>query len=181
MPGHYESWQATADRYGLAFDEARFYALAGKPTEDILRLLADEAGVTMDAAAVGEEKEQLFIDLGLPKVRPIGPVVEVVRRFHGRMPLAVATSAFRWVAKKTLAQIGMADDFAHLVTTEDVEHGKPAPDIYLHTAKLLNVDPARCVVYEDGQSGIDSARAAGMTVIDVKQMSGYPLPAALQR
>ena len=64
--------------------------------------------------------------------------------------------------------------FQHVVTCEDVEFGKPAPDLYLLAAKKLGVDPTRCVAYEDAELGMESARRAGMVVVDVRKLDGYP-------
>ena len=57
--------------------------------------------------------------------------------------------------------------------------GKPAPDIYLEAASRIGVDPARCRAFEDGESGLQSAHAAGCHVIDVTMMDGYPTCAGL--
>jgi beta-phosphoglucomutase-like phosphatase (HAD superfamily) len=66
-----------------------------------------------------------------------------------------------------LALRGLRQYFSAVVSSSDVPHGKPAPDIFLHTAKLLNVPPAQCVVIEDSAAGVTAARAAGMTAIAI--------------
>lgn len=66
------------------------------------------------------------------------------------------------------------DLFDAVVTCEDVKNGKPAPDLYLLAAEKLGVDPTRCTAYEDAELGMQSARAAGMSVVDVRLMKGYP-------
>ncbi len=62
------------------------------------------------------------------------------------------------------------------MTIDDVENGKPAPDLYLLAAKKLGVDPTKCVAYEDAGLGMESARRAGMAVVDVRDMQGVPDP-----
>ena len=79
------------------------------------------------------------------------------------MPVAVATSAPEGLARARFAAAGLPVPDV-LVTSDDVEHGKPAPDPYLLAARRLGVDPARCLVFEDAPAGIAAARAAGMTV-----------------
>ena len=69
---------------------------------------------------------------------------------------------------------GILDLFDAVVTCEDVKHGKPAPDLYLLAAEKLGVDPKRCTAYEDAELGMQSAKAAGMTVVDVRLLDGYP-------
>ena len=63
----------------------------------------------------------------------------------------------------------------------EVPKGKPAPDVFLAAAKMIGVDPAKCRAYEDGESGIQSAHAAGMHVIDVREMTGYPMNPGLKK
>jgi sugar-phosphatase len=79
------------------------------------------------------------------------------------MPVAVATSATEDLARARLAAAGLPVPDV-LVTSDQVERGKPAPDPYLLAARRLGVEPGRCLVFEDAPAGIAAARAAGMTV-----------------
>jgi HAD superfamily hydrolase (TIGR01509 family) len=81
--------------------------------------------------------------------------------------MAVVTGGARRVVTRSLEYTGLAPLFPHVVTFEDVPRGKPAPDMFLHAAALLGVDPTRCVVFEDGEPGIIGALAAGMRVVRV--------------
>jgi HAD superfamily hydrolase (TIGR01509 family) len=82
--------------------------------------------------------------------------------------LAVASSSRRtWVAA-TIQSLGLADRFDVLVSGDDVERGKPDPAIYVLTAQRLGITPDRCVAIEDSPNGVQSARAAGMTVLGVR-------------
>ena len=107
----------------------------------VAELLASEAGRTIDVERLSHEKEELF-HTTLDRVRPIEPVVEIVRSQRGRLPLAVATGAVRPVCESILQQIGIGDWFDTIVSSEDVEHHKPAPDIFLEAARRLGVEPA---------------------------------------
>ena len=94
------------------------------------------------------------------------------------LPVAVASSSRTgWVAA-CLERIGLASQFDVLVSGSDIEHGKPAPDIYLLAAARLAVDPALCLAIEDAPAGIESARAAGMTCWAVRTLytEGLVLP-----
>ncbi|HEY3284221.1 MAG TPA: HAD-IA family hydrolase, partial [Armatimonadota bacterium] len=68
----------------------------------------------------------------------------------------------RWVYGM-LKVVGLEDAFQAVVTSSDVKHGKPAPDVYLRCAEKLGVDPARCLALEDSCYGLQAAKAAGMT------------------
>jgi len=169
MPSHYEAWTSILDRYQLTMSEDRFYALGGWPTHRVAELLAAESGRTIDIEKLSHEKELLFTET-LHLVQPIAPVVEVVRQFRGKLPLAVATGAVRPICEVILGQIGILDWFDTIVSSEDVAHHKPAPDIFLEAARRLGVPPAQCRVYEDTDPGIEAARRAGMEYIDVREL-----------
>ncbi len=83
------------------------------------------------------------------------------------LPKALATSSTRRQADTKLALTGLGAHFAHVVTFDDVTSPKPHPEPYLLAARLLGVDPARCVAFEDSETGARSAHAAGMTVVQV--------------
>ena len=91
--------------------------------------------------------------------------VEVVRALQRRWPLALASSANREIIDFALDAAGLAGDFRATVSSEEVERGKPAPDVYLEAARRLDVAADRCVAIEDSSNGMRSAAAAGMAVI----------------
>lgn len=80
---------------------------------------------------------------------------------------AVVTSSYQKLAHQLLKSAQVFDEFEVIVTGEDVELGKPAPDIFLHTAHKLGVRPENCLVLEDAIVGIKSAHAAGMISIAI--------------
>lgn len=80
-------------------------------------------------------------------------------------PKAVASGSSRASLQRKLTHIGLWDAFApHVYSAEQVAHGKPAPDLFLHAAAALGADPALCLAIEDSQNGVKAAAAAGMTV-----------------
>lgn len=169
MPAHYLSWQETLAPYGVDFPEARFWALGGWTAEAIVTVLAREQGIELDPAAVAVEKD-LSYDKHLPGVRPIPEVVRVAMAHRGRLPMAVATGGTRGFCERILEQIGVADWFDAVVCAEDVPTCKPEPEIFLEAARLLNAPPSACVVYEDTDPGIEAARRAGMSWVDVRKL-----------
>jgi HAD superfamily hydrolase (TIGR01509 family) len=76
----------------------------------------------------------------------------------------VASSGDHAKIRRNLAKTGLLDRFddARIFSGDDVEHGKPAPDLFLHAATCMGVEPARCAVIEDSRHGVAAARAAGM-------------------
>jgi HAD superfamily hydrolase (TIGR01509 family) len=100
---------------------------------------------------------------------PVKPgVVELLDFLRDkRLPLAIATSAARATAERNLGRAGLLGRFDALATRVDVEHPKPAPEIYLEAARRLGVAPERCVAFEDSSIGIVAAHAAGMRAVMV--------------
>jgi HAD superfamily hydrolase (TIGR01509 family) len=99
---------------------------------------------------------------------PLMPgAVAAVERLAARWPLGLASSSNREVIDTVLELAGIAHLFRATVSSEEVEHGKPAPDVYLEAARRLGVDPTSCAAVEDSANGIRSARAAGMRVIAI--------------
>jgi HAD superfamily hydrolase (TIGR01509 family) len=104
---------------------------------------------------------------------------EAVRSLARRWPLGLASSANRYIIELVLDLSGLADCFAVTVSSEEVPHGKPAPDVYLEAARRLDVAPEECLAVEDSTNGIRSAATAGMTVVAVPNRDYPPAPEAL--
>lgn len=83
------------------------------------------------------------------------------------LPMAVVTSSSRGAARHKMGLMGLQDAFATVVTLDDVTAAKPAPDSYLLAARRLGVDPARCLVFEDSETGAEAAHRAGCVVVQV--------------
>ncbi len=167
MPLHYLAWKKALDAVQIQFSEERFYSFSGMPTVKIIETLAKEQNMVVDAQAAAEEKERLFL-ANLEALEPIHSVLEIVHRENGKRKLAVASGGWRSVIKQSLAAVGLDEMFDAIVGADDVAHGKPAPDVFLKAAELLSLPPSECLVYEDGDLGIQAARAADMQVIDVR-------------
>ena len=104
--------------------------------------------------------------------------VELVARLRGRVALGLASNSPRLLVDTALATAAMLDTFDAIVTSEDVAHAKPAPDLYLLACERLGVAPADALALEDSASGVASAKAAGMTCIAVPQFVGTDVLAA---
>ena len=102
--------------------------------------------------------------------------VEAVRRLADSYTLGLASSSNRPIIDAVLEAAGIAGLFEATVSSEEVERGKPAPDVYLEAARRLRVAPGACAAVEDSANGIRSAHAAGMRVIAIPNRR-YPPPA----
>jgi HAD superfamily hydrolase (TIGR01509 family) len=163
MPLHFASWEAAMRNAGLIgkLDESHYYALNGIPSREVATLLGVHHRISLDPVKVYKEKEELFKQ-SPEKPELIAAVVEFARSVSLTHPIAVASGGTRDVVQSTFDKTGLAPLFPVVVTADDVEHGKPAPDMFLLAARLMNVQPERCLVFEDGAPGISAAKAAGM-------------------
>lgn len=166
MPTHFVAWSKSMAEHGLKLSEDRFYALGGVPASEIIELLAKEQGKQVDAVAIADAKEKLFLEL-LGSVQPVEPVKAIAECHREHMPMAIATGSPKWVAEKILKSLGIRDWFQAVVGAECVANSKPAPDAYLRAAELIGVDPKRCHAFEDTVLGIEAAENAGMVVVDI--------------
>jgi len=169
MPLHWRAWQAIAARYRIDFPMDRFYSLGGVPSREILKMLSSEQGLALDHLAVAREKEAEYLPL-IAQVEPINAVVGIARENFGKLPMAVASGGTRHGIEQVLAHLGIRSLFQTVVTSEMVQHQKPAPDIFLEAARQLGVPPHLCRAYEDTDLGMQAIRAAGMQAVDVRQL-----------
>jgi beta-phosphoglucomutase family hydrolase len=169
MPLHWRAWQKIAARYDFEFPQDRFYALGGVPSRDILKLLSQEQGLKFDYLAVAREKEAEYQPL-IAQVEPINAVVGVARANYGKVPMAVASGGTQAMIGMVLERLGIRHLFQAVVTSEQVAHQKPAPDIFLEAAHRIGVAPQYCRGYEDTDLGMQAIRAAGMEAVDVRTL-----------
>jgi beta-phosphoglucomutase family hydrolase len=169
MPLHWRAWQVVAKRYDLHFPEDRFYSLGGVPSRDILKMLSAEQNRPLDPQVASNEKEAAYIPF-LSEVREIEAVANIARENFGKIPMAVASGGIKPHITEVLKHLGILNLFQAIVTSEDVQHQKPAPDIFLEAARRLGVDPRDCRAFEDTDLGLQAIRSAGMEAVDVRVM-----------
>ncbi len=171
MPLHWHAWQMITQRHNLHFPEDRFYSLGGVPSRDILKMLSEEQGRSLDHIAVAHEKENAYLPL-MSRVGPIHEVVEIAKANHGKIPMAVASGGTQAIICDVLEHLKIRHLFAAVVTSEMVKNQKPAPDIFLEAARCIGVEPRFCRAYEDTDLGLQAIRSAGMDPVDVRKLRG---------
>ena len=172
-----EVWDEVRGRYvverGGRYDDAAQRAMMGMSAPEWSRFLHEE----LDVPGTPEEISADIVRLMEARYRERLPLIpgarEAVERLAGRWPLGLASSSNRQLIDAALEIAGLASCFKATVSSEEVAHGKPAPDVYLEAARRLGVDPTHCVAVEDSHGGIRSAKAAGMRVIAFPNPS-YP-------
>ncbi|GAB1454041.1 beta-phosphoglucomutase family hydrolase [Draconibacterium sp.] len=161
MPVHFLAYKNILVEYGIHFTPELFAKLAGIPAVGTIEKLNEWFGTKMDAEEVGHFKESEYEKI-MHKMKPIAPVVELAKKYHGILPMAVGTGGYHRLAWKTMDILGLDKYFDILVSTDDVARPKPFPDTFLKCAEMMGVEPSVCEVFEDAQLGIQAAKAAGM-------------------
>lgn len=165
---HRAVWTDLFSRYDFTVTDEWWEQYANLPLVPMVRAVVPEADEDL-AHELNRQGTEVYLE-SLHLIDRIDEVVEVARRFHGRLPLAVVTGGYRDVVVPTLEAAGIAHLFDAIVTADDVVHSKPAPDVYRLAADLLGADPARCVAFEDSDVGLESARGAGIgTLVDIRR------------
>jgi HAD superfamily hydrolase (TIGR01509 family) len=153
--------------------------MMGMSSKEWSRYMHEELGVPDPP----EEIKRLVVERMQERYRQELPLVdgavEAVRRIGARWPLGLASSSNRPLIDLALDLMGVADLFQVTVSSEEVERGKPAPDVYLEAARRLGVGPEHVVAIEDSTNGIRSAKAAGMRVIAIPNPHFPPPPDVL--
>ncbi|MEY2834147.1 MAG: hypothetical protein RLZZ574_3407, partial [Cyanobacteriota bacterium] len=144
-----------------------YYKYCGTSAEEMLQILKSFYGYQFDSESVIANRQKHYQSL-INTVKEVRAVAEIVRSHHKKMPLAVASGGERIVLEATLNNISLRNFFDVVVSIDDVEKGKPEPDIFLLAAQRLGVAPQDCIVYEDSDGGLEAARRAGMRSIDVR-------------
>lgn len=166
------AWQTAMSEFGLSMPDSMYALSIGRTAPDTFRIWREMVDddvpfeqIRLRAVAlVDEERTRQGI-----RVFP-GVVESLTFVTTARLACALATSTFRAGAEKKLHHAGLRDFFSVVVCGDDVSASKPAPDIYLETARRLGLAPALCVAVEDSENGVRSAHSAGMPVVLVPDL-----------
>jgi HAD superfamily hydrolase (TIGR01509 family) len=152
---------------GGTFTPEATHAMMGMSSPEWSRYMAEFLGVPGTPQQINADiVERMLARYG--EDPPLIPgAVDAVRRIATRWPLAIASSSNPELIEVVLRVAGIDGLFRTAVSSQEVAHGKPAPDVYLEAARRLGVEPARCAAVEDSHAGIRSAKAAGMHVVAV--------------
>lgn len=169
MPLHFQGWVTACKKFGAEIDNAFLRKHTGSPgwmiADEIIRKCNLNGSVTTDQIVA--EKLMLFFR-DQHTVKPIEPVAAIVRKYHGKLPMAVGTGGHREAVERTLEITGLRKYFEIVVTANDVDHFKPHPETFLKCAQMMNIEPKYIEVFEDGELGLEAAVAAGMVPTDVR-------------
>lgn len=174
MPLHFRAWTESFVHHGAPWHwtEDEFYANAGVPDRVTVMELNERYGVSLDPDSIHAFKAEWY-SRHLDSLAPVPAVAALARRYHAEgRKISVASGSDLSLVAPSLEATGLASLFEIVVTPADVARGKPAPDMFLLAAERMDVDPADCLVFEDGKPGIEAAVAAGMSWVFVPSRFG---------
>jgi beta-phosphoglucomutase-like phosphatase (HAD superfamily) len=167
---HFYSLQQALAPIGLTISPEWYHPRHGLGPEDLLD--AYEADFKIESLArtdFYERANEAYL-ASVHLIQEIKVVADVARLWFGKVPMAVASNGVRKNVEATLIATRLRPLFYTLVTADDVERGKPAPDVYLEAAHRMRVNPDRVIVFEDSNEGLEAARRAGMRAYDIREV-----------
>ena len=166
-PYHALAWQEFCRRRGMRLTMEIYQRnISGRPNYKSLEFIFERELSAEDVLRYTNEKEELYRQLYKPYVKPMRGLVRLLDELSFlKVPMGVATSAIPDNISFLWEHLPMQSYFDVIVDSSMVSSPKPDPEPFLKVAEQLNVDPERCIAFEDSLSGIESAKAAGMKVV----------------
>ncbi len=175
-PLYERSWKNAAARLGYDLTHELFRSMIGLSKKTDREVLCSHFGQSFpmeDFLALSDQEFDRTVTLeGISLKAGVNECLDMLD--ERRIPKAIATARYRKEADHRLKYAGIAERFTAIVSCDDVQNGKPAPDTYQKAAALLKTDPNKCIVIEDSDTGVFGAHASGalpIMVPDLKQPS----------
>jgi HAD superfamily hydrolase (TIGR01509 family) len=159
--------KALVAEHGLPWPDGATEAMLGMSSPEWSRYVHEELRVPLDPPEISEQVVAHVLATYAERLPLLPGAEEAVARIAARWPLALASSSNREVIDRVMATSGWDGAFRAWVSSEEVDRGKPAPDVFLEAARRIGVDPADAAGVEDSRNGILAARAAGLRVIAI--------------
>ncbi len=171
-PRHADAWNSVVMKYGIPKITYEYLgSVGGISTYNICKMLCEQHGVKEDYRKIADEKIKAYREVFMHQAECFPSMVELVKTLHEQgTTLAVATGSMLPETQVLLNKFGITPFLKAIVSTEQVEHGKPSPDIYLEAAKRMGcTNPLECLVFEDTPIGFRGVKAANMNLVKVKE------------
>jgi HAD superfamily hydrolase (TIGR01509 family) len=167
---HKAAYIKVAAIHGVELDPEIIDETAGWPTVKVVEEINKRYGSSIDPVTFAKEKTSVFVNELIIETQPIDFVVDHLKNHAGKIRIGVVSGGSRSTVNKTLAILGLHPFIEVMVCAGETEKGKPYADPFLRAAELLNVDPKKCLVFEDGDPGVKAAEAAGMDWIRIDKI-----------
>ena len=167
-----EIWQSVFEKYGYKMTKELYITVMGTGRKNVIKTFLENFGDDLPIEKMYEEKDnQLFYIIenqGIPLKKGVKELFSMLKEKNYK--IALATSAKRDRVEKQIKDKWLKESFDAIVCGDDVEKGKPSPDIFLKAAKKIDVEPENCFVVEDSPAGIKAAFSGGMKGIHVEDL-----------
>ncbi len=180
-PLYHEAFNVVLRPLGHVVSQEEYTNIIGHSVESAWDWVIGHFGLVEPRDEFVRQYDEAVLEMLSEPVEPLPGVRELIDELHRRaVPVGLASASLRQWVDATIRGLGLADAFGVTVSASEVEHAKPAPDLYLKAAAGLGVPPEQCVAVEDTGAGLASAKAAGMFGIQTRASSTAlpPLPQA---
>ena len=165
-------WIEVFENYGYKMTKELYVNVMGTGRKNVIKTFLENFGDDLPIEKMYEEKDnQLFYIIenqGIPLKEGVKELFSMLKEKNYK--IALATSAKRERVEKQIKDKWLKESFDAIVCGDDVEKGKPSPDIFLKAAKKIDVEPENCFVVEDSPAGIKAAFSGGMKGIHVEDL-----------
>jgi HAD superfamily hydrolase (TIGR01509 family) len=179
-----KAWIALLAKYDQELTDDEFAATIGLHSIDSATFLKDLKGLEEEVEVLVEKCDSLRLEIIRAEAEPVEGLEDLIEHLMGKgLKIGVASNSPGNYVEAALETIHLRDLFPCVVAVDDVEHGKPAPDLYLEAARCLSVEPRLCLTIEDSPSGMKAAIAAGMrcVVVPNQDLRSEEFPGAFAR
>lgn len=168
MHTHFLAWHKAFKEWDCQCTDQFLSDMAGVPTHETIVAYNRQFDADLPVEEFAAFKDKVALEF-VTDFEPFSDTVQLVKDYHGRMPLAVVSGGQAKHVHGSLDYIGIKELFKTIITADTDVAPKPSPDIFLLAAKELGIPPEQCQVFEDADPGIQGALAAGMKITDVRE------------
>ncbi len=171
MQAHKDTYVKVAADQGVSIEAAIIDEFAGLPIPRVVEEINKRYGSDFDPVLFEELKYNLYYNEYIEHIKPVQFVTDHLKAHAGKVRIGVVSGGSRKAIQKALDILGISAFVEVLVCAGETPRGKPFPDPFLQAAEKLGVEPASCLVFEDGNAGVKAAEAAGMDWIRIDKIT----------
>ena len=162
-----QAQQEIAERFNRKMDRKSLWKMMGRKPIESITMFVEEMDIPAEPEEVLEMRNKIMLEKLENDLLPLPGLDHIIDTFHNKLKLAVATGAQKKFLDLVTDKLGIREKFAVLQDSDDVEKGKPHPEIYSKACRRLALQPGQCVVLEDSSNGVLAGKRAGCYVIAV--------------
>lgn len=171
-PIYHEAFNIVLKPYGHRVTEEEYTHIIGNSVEAAWDWVLKRFHLTESPGRFYRAYDEAVLEMLAEPAETLPGARELIQELHRRgIPVGLASASLREWVDATIKGLGLADAFGATVSASEVEHAKPAPDLYLAAAAQLGVSPEQCIAVEDTRAGVSAAKAAGMFAIQLRAAS----------